>query len=257
MTNPLRKLLDATENYNARAAVLAGDIQQFQGEREGIALAGQQLGLNISEVRKWMARVTFKMVLPEEQTDEEGELDAAFGQDASPEDSNGNLSPVEPPPETGPPSLNLKLFQRVDDWEMSIRTANCLVNANIVYIGDLVQMEDHYLLRLPAFGRKSLNEVKQLVFDEGFEFGMKVEGWDAARAAHEGPKEPEGEEPPPADEGDFQEQLDETPAEEPDSGAEADQILADAAARVRAEELGATEEDLLDIPAFLRRQANA
>lgn len=69
------------------------------------------------------------------------------------------------------------LLKKVDELELSVRSANCLKNDNIVYIGDLVQRSETDMLRTPNFGRKSLNEIKEVLETMGLHLGMTVEGW--------------------------------------------------------------------------------
>lgn len=69
------------------------------------------------------------------------------------------------------------LLKRVEELELSVRSANCLKNDNIIYIGDLVQKTEGDMLRTPNFGRKSLNEIKEVLTNMGLHLGMKVEGW--------------------------------------------------------------------------------
>jgi DNA-directed RNA polymerase subunit alpha len=69
------------------------------------------------------------------------------------------------------------LLRKVEELELSVRSANCLKNDNIVYIGDLVQKTEAEMLRTPNFGRKSLNEIKEVLTNMGLHLGMKVEGW--------------------------------------------------------------------------------
>ncbi len=82
------------------------------------------------------------------------------------------------PPETEVVSaLNENLFKTVDELELSVRSANCLKNANIHYIGDLVQKTEAEMLKTKNFGRKSLNEIKQIISEMGLSLGMKLDGW--------------------------------------------------------------------------------
>jgi len=69
------------------------------------------------------------------------------------------------------------LLRKVDELELSVRSANCLKNDNITYIGDLVQRTESDMLRTPNFGRKSLNEIKEVLDSMGLHLGMQVEGW--------------------------------------------------------------------------------
>ncbi len=69
------------------------------------------------------------------------------------------------------------LLKKVDDLELSVRSMNCLKNDNIVYIGDLVRKTESEMLRTPNFGRKSLNEIKEVLSQMGLYLGMSVEGW--------------------------------------------------------------------------------
>jgi len=73
--------------------------------------------------------------------------------------------------------FNRNLLRKVDELELSVRSANCLKNDNIVYIGDLVQKSEQEMLRTPNFGRKSLNEIKEVLTAMGLALGMSVTGW--------------------------------------------------------------------------------
>jgi DNA-directed RNA polymerase subunit alpha len=73
--------------------------------------------------------------------------------------------------------FNKNLLRKVDELELSVRSANCLKNDNIVYIGDLVQKTEAEMLRTPNFGRKSLNEIKEVLAQMGLSLGMDVSGW--------------------------------------------------------------------------------
>ena len=73
--------------------------------------------------------------------------------------------------------FNKNLLRKVDELELSVRSANCLKNDNIVYIGDLVQKSEAEMLRTPNFGRKSLNEIKEVLAQMGLHLGMEIPGW--------------------------------------------------------------------------------
>jgi DNA-directed RNA polymerase subunit alpha len=73
--------------------------------------------------------------------------------------------------------FNAALLKKVDELELSVRSANCLKNDNIVYIGDLIQKTEAEMLRTPNFGRKSLNEIKEVLAAMGLHLGMDVPNW--------------------------------------------------------------------------------
>ncbi len=79
--------------------------------------------------------------------------------------------------ESGEPAFNRHLLRKVDELELSVRSANCLKNDNIVYIGDLIQKTEAEMLRTPNFGRKSLNEIKEVLAQMGLHLGMEVPDW--------------------------------------------------------------------------------
>jgi len=87
--------------------------------------------------------------------------------------------------------FNPNLLKKVDDLELSVRSMNCLKNDNIVYIGDLVRKTESEMLRTPNFGRKSLNEIKEVLSQMGLYLGMQITGWpvenleDAAKKTQE------------------------------------------------------------------------
>ncbi len=81
---------------------------------------------------------------------------------------------VEAAPEL---EFNPALLKKVDELELSVRSANCLKNDNIVYIGDLIQKTEAEMLRTPNFGRKSLNEIKEVLIGMGLHLGMEVPDW--------------------------------------------------------------------------------
>ncbi|MGE0735050.1 MAG: DNA-directed RNA polymerase subunit alpha [Alphaproteobacteria bacterium] len=73
--------------------------------------------------------------------------------------------------------FNRNLLRKVDELELSVRSANCLKNDNIIYIGDLVQKTEAEMLRTPNFGRKSLNEIKEVLAQMGLHLGMEIPNW--------------------------------------------------------------------------------
>ena len=85
---------------------------------------------------------------------------------------------IVPEEESVDSEINPYLSRPVDDLELSVRSANCLRNANIRYIGELVQRTENEMLKTKNFGRKSLNEIKQLLSEMGLGLGVKIEGWE-------------------------------------------------------------------------------
>jgi DNA-directed RNA polymerase subunit alpha len=77
--------------------------------------------------------------------------------------------------------LNENLFRRIEEIDLSVRSANCLENADIKYIGELVQRSEPEMLRTKNFGRKSLNEIKDMLTEMGLSLGMKLENFPARR----------------------------------------------------------------------------
>lgn len=73
--------------------------------------------------------------------------------------------------------FNKNLLRKVDELELSVRSANCLKNDNIIYIGDLVQKTEADMLRTPNFGRKSLYEIKEVLAQMGLQLGMEIPNW--------------------------------------------------------------------------------
>lgn len=73
--------------------------------------------------------------------------------------------------------FNRNLLRKVDELELSVRSANCLKNDNIIYIGDLIQKTEADMLRTPNFGRKSLNEIKEVLSQMGLHLGMDIPNW--------------------------------------------------------------------------------
>jgi DNA-directed RNA polymerase subunit alpha len=89
------------------------------------------------------------------------------------------------------PMLNENLYRRVDELELSVRSANCLQNANIRYIGELCQRTESEMLRTKNFGRKSLNEIKEILAEMGLSLGMKLDGFTITDAEKYRPKDVE------------------------------------------------------------------
>ncbi len=73
--------------------------------------------------------------------------------------------------------LNENLFRSVEELELSVRSANCLQNANIQLIGELVQRSEQDMLKTKNFGRKSLKEIKEILANMGLALGMKIDNW--------------------------------------------------------------------------------
>ena len=84
---------------------------------------------------------------------------------------------VEQKPIISEPEFNKNLLKKVDELELSVRSMNCLKNDNIVYIGDLVQKTEPEMLRTPNFGRKSLNEIKEVLNAMSLFLGMEIPNW--------------------------------------------------------------------------------
>ena len=89
------------------------------------------------------------------------------------EEPHAAHAPVDAPE----PAFNPNLLRKVDELELSVRSANCLKNDNIVYIGDLVQKSEQEMLRTPNFGRKSLNEIKEVLTHMDLTLGMEITNW--------------------------------------------------------------------------------
>jgi DNA-directed RNA polymerase subunit alpha len=85
--------------------------------------------------------------------------------------------PVEITPEEQKPEFNPNLYRSVDELELSVRSANCLQSANIKYIYELVQKTEAEMLKTKNFGRKSLNEIKDILAEMGLSLGMKLDGF--------------------------------------------------------------------------------
>jgi len=99
-------------------------------------------------------------------------------EDAAPIGASPMIGMASAPVDEGDTNqLNRYLLKKVDELELSVRSANCLKNDNIIYIGDLVQKTEAEMLRTPNFGRKSLNEIKEVLSSMGLRLGMDIPGW--------------------------------------------------------------------------------
>ncbi len=99
-------------------------------------------------------------------------------EDAAPSGTSAMIGMASAPVDDGDTNqLNRYLLKKVDELELSVRSANCLKNDNIIYIGDLVQKTEAEMLRTPNFGRKSLNEIKEVLSSMGLRLGMDIPGW--------------------------------------------------------------------------------
>jgi DNA-directed RNA polymerase subunit alpha len=96
---------------------------------------------------------------------------------AAPSGATGGFGGGAPASESDTNQLNRYLLKKVDELELSVRSANCLKNDNIIYIGDLVGKSEAEMLRTPNFGRKSLNEIKEVLSSMGLRLGMDIPGW--------------------------------------------------------------------------------
>jgi len=85
--------------------------------------------------------------------------------------------PIEAPVNEEQEKLNENLWRTVDELELSVRSANCLQNANIKYIGELVQKSESEMLKTKNFGRKSLKEIKEILAEMSLSLGMKLDNW--------------------------------------------------------------------------------
>jgi DNA-directed RNA polymerase subunit alpha len=90
------------------------------------------------------------------------------------------LAAFDAPPQRSAASFDPILLRPVDELELTVRSANCLKAENIYYIGDLIQRTENELLKTPNLGRKSLNEIKEVLASRGLTLGMKLENWPPA-----------------------------------------------------------------------------
>lgn len=92
----------------------------------------------------------------------------------------GEIDTIVSPSARGGAQFDPVLLRPVDDLELTVRSANCLKAENIYYIGDLIQRTENELLKTPNLGRKSLNEIKEVLASRGLTLGMKLESWPPA-----------------------------------------------------------------------------
>jgi DNA-directed RNA polymerase subunit alpha len=91
-----------------------------------------------------------------------------------------------------PEPVNPNLFRSVDELELSVRSANCLQNANIRFIGELVQRSEGEMLKTKNFGRKSLNEIKEVLQSMGLSLGMRLDNYPSRKELEQRSREREG-----------------------------------------------------------------
>jgi len=108
--------------------------------------------------------------------------------------------PVDEEEEVEEENLNENLFRPVSELELSVRSANCLKNANITLIGELVQKSEQEMLKTKNFGRKSLNEIKSILEEMGLSLGMKLENFPPPELLDEATEEVEEKEEETQDE---------------------------------------------------------
>jgi DNA-directed RNA polymerase subunit alpha len=92
----------------------------------------------------------------------------------------GDMDAIVSPSSRGSSQFDPVLLRPVDELELTVRSANCLKAENIYYIGDLIQRTENELLKTPNLGRKSLNEIKEVLASRGLTLGMKLESWPPA-----------------------------------------------------------------------------
>ncbi len=92
----------------------------------------------------------------------------------------GELAAFDAPAPRSAQQFDPILLRPVDELELTVRSANCLKAENIYYIGDLIQRTENELLKTPNLGRKSLNEIKEVLASRGLTLGMKLESWPPA-----------------------------------------------------------------------------
>ena len=123
-------------------------------------VAGYKLGRNTSHRRALLRNLVTSLIMEERI-----------------ETTTANAKAMKPLVSEEQAKLSEHLWKSVDDLELSVRSANCLQNANIRYIGELVQKSESEMLKTKNFGRKSLKEIKELLAEMGLQLGMKLDNW--------------------------------------------------------------------------------
>jgi Bacterial RNA polymerase, alpha chain C terminal domain/Pentapeptide repeats (8 copies) len=150
---------------------VAGDLSDV--DFSGLDLSGQNLGgWDLSKAKFVNARLT-ETELRSALVDPEEIIEAVDWEEANLDDS------VRMAAKMAAKAKLSRLSRRVQDLQWSVRTANCLKNQEIEYLGDLVKRSEAELLRTQDFGRKSLNEVKEVLAELGLHLGMEVTNWPA------------------------------------------------------------------------------
>ena len=196
--NPDQLICTVAEGGSLKAELTAkrgrGYVPASQFRQEGQAVGTIPMDALFSPIRKVNYNVTHARV--GQQTDyDKLTLEVWTNGAVSPEDAVGiaakimkeqvsifinfseDLEPELPEPEIKEEKVNENLLRSVDELELSVRSANCLQNANIRYIGDLVQKTESEMLKTKNFGRKSLKEIKEILSEMGLSLGMKLENW--------------------------------------------------------------------------------
>src|SRR5438309_1849685 len=173
--NSLRRvLLSSLQGAAITAVKIDGALHEFQTLPDVVEDVTDII-LNLKEVLIKMDDPKPKVI----RLDKEGEGKVTAG-DITAIDGVRILNPEQPVEETvseEAAKMNENLDKSVDELELSVRSANCLQNANIRYIGELVQKTEAEMLKTKNFGRKSLKEIKEILAEMGLSLGMKLDGW--------------------------------------------------------------------------------
>ncbi len=196
--NPNHHICTVAEGGSFKAELTVkrgrGYVAASQFRQEGQSVGTMPMDALFSPIRKVNYNVTHARV--GQQTDyDKLTLEVWTNGAVSPEDAVGiaakimkeqvsifinfseEVEPELPEPEVKEEKINENLLRSVDELELSVRSANCLQNANIRFIGDLVQKTESEMLKTKNFGRKSLKEIKEILSEMGLSLGMKLENW--------------------------------------------------------------------------------